>query len=171
MKKILPLTLALLILGLSLQAQERNYRSQGYKGNAAVTYFFPFWFGMDTSHGYMFNEHHYLGGGAGFYLTGFTHNAPVLLRAFADYHAYWFKRASTPLAGIKLGYAHTVHPANENIDWWEIEPNIGWSWGLKSGYGLTLTVGAKIVTAPVQLTENSSLPVSVVPQLAFAFEF
>ena len=171
LKKLLLATLAMLALTFTLRAQEHNYRSPGYKGNVAYTNSFLYWNGLDTSHGYMFNEHHYLGGGAGVYMILFGNTLPTMVHAFVDYHAYWFKRKSTPVAGMKLGYSHSVHPANENQHWVEIEPNIGWSWGLKSGYGLTLTLGAKIVTTPITLTENSSLPVSVLPTLAFAFEF
>ena len=171
MKKLLLATLAMLALTFTLRAQEHNYRSPGYKGNVAYTNSFLYWNGLDTSHGYMFNEHHYLGGGAGVYLNPATRVVPTFVHAYADYHAYWFKRKSTPVAGIKIGYAHCVHPADAEIMALEVEPGIGWSWGLKSGYGLTLTLAAKILTIPITLTENSSLPVSVLPTLAFAFEF
>ena len=71
------------------------------------------------------------------------------------------------------GRVHLWHPkeANPNVSALEIEPNIGWSWAIKSGQGLTLSLGAKIMTAPIRITENSSLPVSVLPNLGFAFEF
>ena len=171
MKKILIIALGVLFMCTPLFSQETNYRSKGYKGSVSYTNTLLIWNGLDTSHGYMFNEHHYLGVGGGFYMVpDFTTN-PAIVHAYLDYHAYWFDKRSTPLAGIKLGYARSIHPADSYLSAMEIEPNIGWSWGLKSGKGLTLTLGAKILTVPVNFTENSSLPMSVLPSLAFAFEF
>lgn len=171
MKKLLFTIAALLTLSVALQAQEHTYRDQGYKGNLSYTNTLLVWNGLDTSHGYMFDEHHYLGGGAGLYFAVSVQNPPVLVRVFADYHAYWFKRKSTPLAGIIIAYTHSVYPVNMSEQWMEFEPTIGWSWGLNSGYGLTLSLGAKIATTPVQFTENRSFPFSVLPTLTFAFEF
>lgn len=80
-------------------------------------------------------------------------------------------RKSTPVAGIKLGYARAVHPSNLEISAFEVQPAIGWSWGLNSGNGLTLMLGAKILTVPLQVSENNTMPLSVLPALSFAFEF
>lgn len=78
---------------------------------------------------------------------------------------------STPVAGIKLGYARAVHPLNQEISAFEVQPAIGWSWGLNSGNGLTLMLGAKILTVPLQVSETNTMPLSVLPALSFAFEF
>lgn len=173
MKKLVITILSLLVLSSPLFSQEIEYRSQGYKGSVTYTNMIFVWNGIDTSHGYMFNENHYLGAGFGFYLVPQRVSMPVILHFYLDYHAYWFQRKSTPVAGIKLGYARSVHPkdANPNVSAFEIEPNIGWSWATKSGQGLTLSLGAKIMTTPISITENSSLPVSILPNLGFAFEF
>lgn len=42
----------------TLYAQERNH---GYQGSVSYSNMALLWNGIETSHGYMFNEHHYLG--------------------------------------------------------------------------------------------------------------
>lgn len=124
----------------SIFAQEHNYREKGYKGSVSYTNAILVWNGFDTSHGYMFNEHHYLGAGGGVFFVP-SDDFPTIAHFFVDYHAYWFDKKSTPVAGIKLGYARSLHPSEPNpLSAMEIEPSIGWSWGLKSGYGLTLSL-------------------------------
>ena len=63
------------------------HRVKGYRGSIAITDQYLVWIGFDTSHGSMFNEHHYLGAGAGFFIapTGFF---PLFGHAFVDYNAY-----------------------------------------------------------------------------------
>ena len=79
------------------------YRAKGYRGSVSITDQYVVWIGFDTSHGYMFNEHHYLGAGVGLFLapTGFF---PLFGHTFIEYNAYILKRASTPTAGIKVGF-------------------------------------------------------------------
>ena len=60
MKRIL--TLILLAAAISMNAQENPeipaYRNRGYAGSVSITDQNIILIGLDTSHGYMFNEHH-----------------------------------------------------------------------------------------------------------------
>jgi len=151
-------------------SQGAGYRDRGYKGSISYTNMILAWNGLDTSHGYMFNEHHYLGGGLGAYLVP-SDVFPTIVHLYADYHAYWFDKKSTPTAGIKVGYARSVNPSDTRpLSSVEIEPNIGWSWGLKSGNGLTLSIGARMFVGPsTQIGGYSGFMIA--PVLSFAFEF
>ena len=57
--KRLVLFLLLGLLGASAFAQESPLRDKGYKGSVSVSYAYPVYAGIETSHGYMFNLHHY----------------------------------------------------------------------------------------------------------------
>lgn len=50
---------------LTMSAQESSPRSAGYRGSLTLTDQYLAIIGFETSHGYMFNEHHYLGAGVG----------------------------------------------------------------------------------------------------------
>ena len=71
MKNLTIVFIALLMGAASLCADAQTkteipaYRQKGYSGSVSFTNQYLVWLGFDTSHGYMFNEHHYLGGGAG----------------------------------------------------------------------------------------------------------
>lgn len=152
----------------TLYAQERNH---GYQGSVSYSNMALLWNGIETSHGYMFNEHHYLGAGVGF-LAAIPFSKPegFLGHIFVDYHAYWFDKKSTPMAGVKIGYICSF-PDKGNLQNVEIEPNVGWSWILKSGNALALSLGANIIPEPIHFTENDSLPFTIAPCLCFGFEF
>ena len=166
MKKIFAGLFVLFAISVTAFSQTPSFRERGYKGNISYTNMLIMWNGFDTSHGYMFNEHHYFGGGVGFYLTPEFSDFPVILHFYADYHAYCFKKASTLVAGMKIGYTKSVHPQNVNINAFEWEPNVGWNWGLKSGQGITLSLGAYMATIPVLF-----LPITVLPRMSLVFEF
>lgn len=168
MKKILVFTLGLLLMCTPLFSQEKNYRSKGYKGSVSFTNTAVVWNGLDTSHGYMFNEHNYLGIGCGFFMVPNLDSNPTIVHAYLDYHVYCLKKRSTPMAGIKLGYARSVYPPDGWLSAMEAEPRIGWSWGLNSGNGLTLTLSAKIMTLTIDYVQYV---LQVLPSLSFAFEF
>lgn len=152
----------------TLYAQERN---KGYQGSVSYSNMAFLWNGLETSHGYMFNAHHYLGAGVGV-LTTIPISKPnaFIGHIFVDYHAYWFERNSSPTAGIKIGYLCSF-PDKSNLQNLEIELNIGWSWLLKSGNGLALSLGVNVVPEPVAFTENNSFPITIAPCLHFGFEF
>lgn len=152
MKRILTI-LTLLAFAVSMSAQDNAetpaYRNKGYAGNVSFTDTYIILVGLDTSHGYMFNEHHYLGGGLGFYVTK---NCPIAYHAFAEYKSYWFKKSSTPTAGVKLGYGGVIMTVEDfhsdafcPYGEYKVEPYIGWDWGLKSGKGLSLSLGANVL--------------------------
>ncbi len=146
-----------------------SFRAKGYKGSVTISNMGIIWCGLDSSHGYMFNEHHYLGGGVGVMISPFGSPPAFFFHIYADYNAYWFDRKSTPAAGIRIGYVRSSKRGN--LSAFELEPSIGWSWGTKSGYGLALCLGLDIITVPVNFTESSSLPFTALPKLNFAFEF
>ena len=100
MKKLKTLiaVLAIFTLPIIVNAQENNeipsYRQKGYAGSVAVSDMFLFFAGFDTSHGYMFNEHHYLGGGVEIYvLTPFL---PTELVSFIEPFEILILAPSTP---------------------------------------------------------------------------
>jgi len=158
----------------SAENRTETHRAKGYRGSVALTDQYIVWIGFDTSHGYMFNEHHYLGAGAGFFIapTGFF---PLFGHAFIDYNAYIFKRASTPTAGIKIGYMTFLGELDSGTSLYswhaentiELEPNIGWSWAFNDELGMRLSLGAAVFIMPQLEDEN----IMVMPKLAVAFEF
>ncbi len=162
MKRILTI-LTLLAFAVSMSAQDNAeipaYRNKGYAGNVSFTDHMIVFLGLDTSHGYMFNEHHYLGAGVGVYITPMVVNnvVPMTAHVFAEYKSYWFKKRSTPTAGFKMGYATPIsdnpkdpdRPSQILVSYYkafEFEPYIGWDWGLKSGKGVSLALGADMLT-------------------------
>ena len=173
MKKILISFLGLLMISPGvMQARTGDYRDKGYKGNVAITDQYFVFIGFDTSHGYMLNRHHYIGGGIGAF--AFPNDIfPTFLNVFADYHAYMLNRKSTPLAGIKIGLSHGL--AFEKISGMTYkngvlaEPHLGWTWGLRSGYGLTLNAGATVLF-PMGVARTSRKAITL-PKISFGFEF
>ena len=148
------------------------YRAKGYRGSVSITDQYVVWIGFDTSHGYMFNEHHYLGAGVGLFLapTGFF---PLFGHTFIEYNAYILKRASTPTAGIKVGFMGFLGEMDPGItlySWYlqksaELEPNIGWSWAFNEDMGIRLSLGAAIFILP-QWED-----ILAMPKLTIAFDF
>lgn len=176
MKRIL--TILFLACTVSVGAQEQQeipaYRHKGYAGSVSLTDMVIILPGFDTSHGYMFNEHHYLGGGLGVYsiLPG---GNPIGIHAYAEYKAYWFKKRSTPAAGVKVGYGGAIiidedyhsdafTPYGEG----KLEPYIGWDWGLKNGKGLSLAIGANILMG--NMFTDYMFAVTL-PKLTISFNF
>ena len=152
MKRILTIII-LLACAVSMSAQENSevpaYRNKGYAGKVSFTDVCISLVGLDTSHGYSLNEHHSLGGGLGFYVTK---NCPIGYHAFAEYKSFWFKKPSTPVAGVKVGYGGIINTVKDfhsdsfvPYGEYKVEPYIGWDWGLKSGKGLSLSLGANIL--------------------------
>ena len=147
------------------------YRQKGYAGNASLFKSYGF-SGLDTSHGYMFNEHHYLGAGANYSICDWSWRFQ-LLNLYVDYKAYVLKRRSTLTAGLKAGYPLVAlfdegkvysGGASSII----LDPNIGWDWGLKSGYGLTLSLG---IRSWFFIDEGEFFPVELMPFISFGFQF
>ncbi len=171
MKTLRNLTMAIALFAFSsgIDAQTMNdipaYRQKGYAGSVSFTDQYIVWLGLDTSHGYMFNEHHYLGAGVGFFLAPIDEEPPMLVHGFLEYKSYWFKRRSTPTAGVRAGFGRPV----TNLGAWNFkapflgEPYIGWDWGTRNGNGLSLTVGASVFMA----NRNTQ----VMPKLSLGISF
>lgn len=147
------------------------YRQKGYAGSVSLSQFYLFT-GLETSHGYMFNEHHYLGAGANYSICDWSWRFQ-LLNLYVDYKAYVLKRRSTLTAGLKAGYPLVAlfdegkvysGGASSII----LDPNIGWDWGLKSGYGLTLSLG---IRTWFFIDEGEFFPVELMPFISFGFQF
>ena len=170
MKRLLTVAFTAFILSVSLRAQTvseiPNYRQKGYAGSVSFTNQYIVWLGLDTSHGYMFNEHHYLGGGLGFFLAPIDEVPPTLFHAFVEYKSFWRKKASTPTAGVRAGFGFPITHIGGAWDFKTcglFEPYLGWDWGLKNGKGLGLSIGASVFTQD-GYTE-------VMPKISFGFNF
>lgn len=147
------------------------YRQKGYAGSVSLSQFYLFT-GLETSHGYMFNEHHYLGAGANYSIFDESWRVQ-LMTLYLDYKAYVLKRRSTLTAGLKAGYPLVAlfdegkvysGGASSII----LDPNIGWDWGLKSGYGLSLSLG---IRTWFFIDEGEFFPVELMPFISFGFQF
>lgn len=161
----------LLLIAASAYAQNSNDRSEGYRGNLAITDHLGVFIGAETSHGYMFDSHNYLGLGiGGFVLPNESH--PTYMNAFIDYHNY-LRDNNTLVLGVKAGWSHAFNYQKDSGIKFEngilCEPNIGWSWSLNSGNGLYLGLGASLIfPLGESRTEKTVLPM---PKISFAFEF
>ena len=180
MKKLRTLiaVLAIFALPIIVNAQENNeipsYRQKGYAGSVSVSDMFIFFAGFDTSHGYMFNEHHYLGGGVEIYvLTPFLPTELVsFIEPFVEYKAYFLKRRSTPTASLRGGYSigSSINYSGKGdiktpsvLCQFALNPSLGWDVGLKCGKGLGLSVGLML------LTDMSEI--NYAPEISFGFRF
>lgn len=167
--------LAVLVLSawcVSALAQTPDFRNRGYKGSISITYHYGVFVGAETSHGYMFDTHNYLGAGfGGFILPNSVH--PVFLTFFADYQHYFGDKKDAPVLGLKTGFSNALNFGNASGVQYKnailIEPDVAWSWGLKSGNALTLGLGCTLLV-PVgsTRTDRKILPL---PKISFAFEF
>ena len=169
MKRLTLIIAMLLTAAVALGQGEdvKFFRQAGYKGSVLYTNHYLVWQGVETSHGYMFNNHHYLGASAGFMLAPID-NVPTFGMLFVDYSAYICNKKSTPVAGIKAGFCHALNYST-NCEFRNaavIEPGIGWSWTLKSGNGLLLNIAC-----PVFLTRKMDVVSTyVMPKLSFGIE-
>ncbi len=168
------LTVLLVLSFATAFAQTSDLRKPGYKGSLSLLYQGLPCVGVETSHGAMINQHHYLGAGAGFYVFPDGKGFPSFAEAFLDYHAFILKKDSTPVAGIKVGYVRSLwENANGYTNGYNykqglsIQPEFGWSWALGPKYGLSLSAGANLVFP----MEKYNKVVFVAPRAAITFEF
>lgn len=173
MKTLFATILLVLATASTAFAQTPTFRNQGYKGSVTYTNHYIVFNGLETSHGYMFNEHHYLGGGVGAFVLTPVSELPTFMKVFVDYHAYINDKKSTPVVGAKLGFVHSFVMARGSdangmtfINAMNVEPGVAWSWGLKSGYGLKLGLHAD-----TYFFNDGTLDVVILPKLSFGFEF
>ena len=114
---VLLLTCASFVWGASASDRKDIRRAAGYRGSVSFTNQYLVWLGFDTSHGWMFDEHHYLGGGAGF--------------------------ATVMMAVGVLGDQNPFEDFGKSV--FEMEPNVGWSWAFDEDMGMRLSLGATII--------------------------
>jgi len=163
--------LMICLLNTSSFAQSDNYRCSGYHGNVMITDYLGVFVGLETAHGYMFDSHNYLGLGiGGFILPNESH--PTYMNTFVDYHNY-LKDKSSFVLGMKAGWTHAFnYPKNSGINYENgvfLEPNIGWSWLLNTGKGLSIGLGTSIIVSIGDArTDRKVLPL---PKISFGFEF
>ena len=173
MKKTVLLLLALLALAVSAGAQDTEtipaYRTRGYKGNVSLTSLGLYWEGIETSHGYMCNDRLYIGAGAGV-LFGTVWDFHLAARAFAEIQAYWLPKKSTLTTKARFGYLRHFYGEDNVL---EGMLTLGWSWGLASGYGITLDAGVSVLGYPGNflVAGVNQGTFGLGPVLSLAFEF
>ena len=154
-------------------AQTKDYRDPGFKGSVAITDQLGVFVGGDVSLGYMFDRKNYLGGGVGAFVFPKDGDIPVDGNLFADYRHYFKDTKNSMFAGSKLGFSHAFnYMDNSGVTYHNgilLEPNFGWSWGLKSGHGLELSLGATLL-APVGESRTDK-KVLAMPKISFGFSF
>ncbi len=171
MRNVLILLVAsITLLGnvVSLSAQNVSLRERGYRGSVTLTDQYLAIIGFETSHGYMFNEHHYLGAGVGGFFIP-TDNLPRFGQVFVDYRAYLSDKPSTMVLGVKAGFCHAFKTNDGNHNGYSfmnaaaLEPSLGWIWGGKKGNGFGISLGGQVFAHKDD--------VSVLPKLNFFYEF
>ena len=153
LKTIIASALLSVIVCTVASAQAPAYRDQGYKGSAGicVTLIYP---QIETTHGYMINSNHFIGGGASFFwLPGI-----LLAREFVDYQWFFKDAMNTPMVGAQLG----LMEVEDNL-YFSFEPRFGWNWAINDNLGITAGGGVFLGV--------SSEMVIVVPCLRAALEF
>ena len=153
---------------LPLSAQGSSPRTSGYRGSVTLTDQYLAIIGFETSHGYMFNKHHYLGAGVGGFFIP-TDNLPRFGQVFADYRAYLSDRSSTMVLGFKAGFCHAFktnsgdHNGYSFMNAAALEPSLGWLFGGKKGKGFGISLGGQVFVHKED--------VSVLPKINFVYEF
>lgn len=144
-KKCFAAVLLGVIVCTAASAQAPAYREQGYKGNAGLS-ILGYQPGIETTHGYMINSKHFVGGGI---FIGGGIEGYFLMKEHIDYQWYIKDKKSTPVVVAQLGLFQTKDLEDGDRDPAEnylfVEPRFGWSWAIGERYGLTLTGGIAIV--------------------------
>lgn len=142
------------------------YRAKGYKGNVSYINRYLLWNGVETSHGYMFNERYYVGGGIGFGAMAWGDKAIITGSIFAEGEAYWLPRNNTPTTAVRLNYIRNFSGSTHNIF---ADVTVGWSWGVGSHYGISANAGVSI---PVFSGTSWVLSdILLIPILSVSFDF
>lgn len=141
-----------------------DYRARGYKASVSYTNHGLLWNGLETSHGYMFNDRFYLGGGAGL-MVGALGQVAFATRVFADVMAYWLPRKSTLTTGVRFGYINNF----SGNKLFHVDVTMGWSWGLPSGHGLSANIGLSAPGLSYVVIDLNSFGLAPVFSLAYEF--
>ena len=155
---------------LEASAQVPAFREKGYKGNVGVQGLYFYIPGITTSHGYMFNGVHYLGGGVSVAVTP-SSDPTIVPAAFLEYQAYFLKRNSTPVAGIKLQGMAELSDRTYYIA--GLVPTFGWSWGLGEGgrFGIMPYLAMGVFCDITRSRMHDSFSPLAFPLLGVVFEF
>ncbi len=148
------------------------YRQKGYAGSVSLNSF-VFILGLETSHGYMFDEHHYLGAGAGFNIFPVWYPFPAFTTAydtqiFVEYKAFLRKRSNTPVLGARAAFTHMWWKDDGQMQMREVvglEPVFGWDWKLKDSFGLNVALGVQLM---YNITNDNF---GALPRVSFGFQF
>lgn len=149
-----------------------TYHSKGYHANIMVTNHFFVFMGAETSHGYMFDNHNYLGVGIGGYFLPMA-SMPIFANTFIDYHNYVKDKKNTLVLGIKLGHSLALNYMSDYGTKYKnailLEPNIGWNWQFRRGGALYLYCGVStLFIVGESRTSKKYIPL---PKLGVGFEF
>ena len=179
MKKILLLLIIIATFNLSFSSfageksryTNQTYRNSGYRGNVNFTNHIAVWFGLETSHGYMFDSKNYIGGGAAFFATPVSDDFPMFGNVFGEYQRYFKNKRSTPTAGLKAGYCLALKDLSGNTfdKAVTLEPRIGWEWAQNDKFGLNLNIGFPLYF--YKNYPNSHVRTVFMPMLSFGFVF
>lgn len=157
------------------------YRQKGYAGSVSLNSQMLFILGLETSHGYMFNEHHYLGAGVGFnifpYKEQIRHSSSLISSEegsinftpiFVEYKSFLRKRSNTPVLGARAAFTHMWWKYDGQIQMREavgLEPVFGWDWKLKDCFGLNAALGVQLI---YNITNDTF---GALPRLSLGFQF
>ena len=170
--KKLFVALSLVCLCLCASAQTKDHRDPGFRGYAAITDQLGVFVGADFAVGKMFDRKNFLGVGVSAFVLP-NDVLPLFGSVFGEYRHYFKETKNSMFIGSKVGYCHGFKYEDKYGMTFKngilVEPNFGWSWGLKSGNALELLIGANVV-APLGETRTSRklLPL---PKIGFAFSF
>ena len=170
------LTVLFTLLCVVTFAQTSALRDKGYKGSVSLLYQGLACAGLETSHGVMLNQHHYLGVGGGAFVFPDGKGYPSFAEAFLDYQAYILKKDSTPIVGFKTGYIRSLFYGKEVNGYvpgynfkqgLSLQPEVGWSWALNPKYGISVSAGANFIFP----MEEHNKVLYITPRAAITFEF
>lgn len=157
------------MLTFSSLVSAKDFREKGYKGNVSLAGYGIFSPGIETSHGYMINENHYVGvlGGVNFLPLETKFTKAFFSAINLDYTWYIMDKRSTPIVGMRVGPYFTLMKSDEKRTLYitgMVLPNVGWSWGLKSGNALNAKIGVWVTG--ISFSSTKSLPF-----ISLGFEF
>ena len=171
-KMILRFAAAVILAALCLEmsAQVPAFREKGYKGNVGIQGLYLYVPGITTSHGYMFNGVHYLGGGLSVAVTP-SSDPTIVPAAFLEYQAYFLKRNSTPVAGVKLQGMAELSDRPYYLA--GLIPTFGWSWGIgtQKQFGIMPYLGIGAFYEITRSKMHDSFTALMLPILGVVFEF
>ena len=156
-KTIIAAALLSIIVCTAASAQAPAYRGQVYKGRAglSVTLIYP---QIETTHGYMINSNHFIGGGVSIIWLP----SVMMAKEFIDYQWFFKDAANTPMVGAQLG----LMQVEDNYCFFE--PRFGWNWALNDNLGITASGGLLL---GLKDDGKAFVPAILVPAIHVYLEF